>query len=304
MRRAMQYEDLCQIGVGMYGKVFKARVVGTDVWVAIKRTTILESDEGIPHTAVREIAVLRKLQHQNIVRLLDATATRQDVSLVLEFVDMDLARYMKESHGRLDPRITRSLSQQLMLGIEFCHRNSIMHRDIKPQNLLVDSKLQLKITDFGLARMYSVPVPAYTREIVTLWYRAPELLLQGRHFGGVLYSPSVDIWSAGCVIAEMATPGCRPVFSGTSEIETIFMIFQRLGSPTIEEWPGLADMPCFSMRFPKWKKTGWADSQTGMGVAGIDLLDKCTMYDPVRRISARASLVHAYCMAEDEEAVA
>jgi serine/threonine protein kinase len=180
----MQYEDLCQIGAGMYGKVFKARVVGTDVWVAIKRTTILESDEGIPQTAVREIAVLRKLQHQNIVRLLDATATRQDVSLVLEFVDMDLARYMKESHCHLDPRITRSLSQQLMLGIEFCHRNSIMHRDIKPQNLLVDSKLQLKITDFGLARMYSVPVPVYTREIVTLWYRAPEILLQGWRFGG------------------------------------------------------------------------------------------------------------------------
>jgi serine/threonine protein kinase len=101
----------------------------------------------------------------------------------------------------------------------------------------------------------------------------------------------------------MATPGCRPVFSGSSEIETIFMIFQRLGSPTIEEWPGLADMPGFSTRFPKWKKTGWADSQTGMGVAGIDLLDKCTMYDPARRISARASLVHAYIMAEDEEAV-
>ena len=295
----MQYEELHQIGYGVYGTVYKARVVGTKTFVAIKRTTITASDDGIPQTSIREIAVLQKVQHPHVVRLLEVKATRQDVSLVFEFAEMDLAHYQKSVHGAMAPKIIKSLTQQLMLGIEYCHRNSIMHRDLKPQNLLIDCKLQLKIADFGLARIYTVPVPAYTAPVSTLPYRAPELLL-----GCTLYSLPVDIWSAGCVIAEMATPGCHPVFLSSSEIETIFKIFKRLGSPTIEEWPGLADMARFSMRFPKWKKTGWANLQTGMGVAGIDLLDKCTMYDPRRRISARASLVHAYCMAEDEEAVA
>jgi len=218
-RRAMEYEDVCPIGAGRYGKVFKARVVGTDVCVAIKHMMILDG-QGIPQSAIREIAVLQQIQHPNVVRLLDTAATRHDVRLVFEFVDMDLACYMQSVCGRMDPKITRSLSTQLMLGIEFCHRNSIMHRDLKPQNLLIDSKLQLKIADFGLARMLVVPVPAYTTNVVTLWYMAPELLL-----GGTLYSLSLDIWSAGCVIAEMATPGCHPVFGGSSQIATIFMIF-------------------------------------------------------------------------------
>ena len=180
----MQYEALGQIGAGRYGDVFKARVVGTETFVAIKRTRIADLAEGIPQTSIREIAALRKVQHPNVVRLLDVAATRQHVSLVFGFVDMDLAQYARSVGGAIQPKIIKSLSQQLALGIEFCHRNGIMHRDLKPQNLLVDSNLQLKIADFGIARMYLVPVPAYTAKVVTLWYRAPELLL-----GGTLYGP-------------------------------------------------------------------------------------------------------------------
>ena len=293
----MQYEALGQIGAGRYGDVFKARVAGTETFVAIKRTRIADLAEGIPQTSIREIAALKKVQHPNVVRLLDVAATRQHVSLVFEFVDMDLAQYARSVGGAIEPKIIKSLSHQLMLGIEFCHRNGIMHRDLKPQNLLVDSNLQLKIADFGIARMYSVPVPAYTAKVVTLWYRAPELLL-----GGTLYGPPLDMWSAGCVIAEMATPGFRPVFGGTSEIETIFMIFRRLGTPTAEVWPALADLPGFSARFPKWRATGWEHLESSMGVAGIDLLCKCTMYDPRHRLSARAALVHPYSVAADEVA--
>ena len=288
------YINMTMIGRGAYGVVYKATKVDTGSAVAIKRTRLDDPQEtdGIPMSALREIAVLKVVEHPNIVRLLDVTTSPRDISLVFEFSEMDLKRYMLDVGGAMDPKIIKSLSEQLMKGIECCHRNAIIHRDVKPQNLLIDYKLQLKIADFGLARMFKVPVPSYTTEVMTLWYRPPELLL-----GSTLYSVPADIWSVGCVIAEMATPGCNPVFGGcTSEISTIFEIFKKLGTPTFEEWPGLAGMPSFKMRFPTWTRQGWADLRNTMGDAGIDLLDRCMQYDPGRRISARRAIVHhPYC---------
>ena len=290
------YINMTMIGRGAYGVVYKATKVDTGSAVAIKRTRLDDPQEtdGIPMSALREIAVLKVVEHPNIVRLLDVTTSPRDISLVFEFSEMDLKRYMLDVGGAMDPKIIKSLSEQLMKGIECCHRNAIIHRDVKPQNLLIDYKLQLKIADFGLARMFKVPVPSYTTEVMTLWYRPPELLL-----GSTLYSVPADIWSVGCVIAEMATPGCNPVFGGcTSEISTIFEIFKKLGTPTFEDWPGLAGMPLFKARFPTWtgQVPGWADLRNTMGDAGIDLLDRCMQYDPGRRISARRAIVHhPYC---------
>lgn len=177
-----------------------------------------------------------------------------------------------------------------MCGIDYCHSRRIMHRDLKPQNILIDNEDNLKIADFGMARAFCIPIPKYTHEVVTTWYRSPEIL-----FGCETYSLGVDIWSAGCILGEMATGAA--LFHGDSEIDTIFQIFRKLGTPTEAEWPGLSLLPDFKVTFPKWTRRPWTDirnTSAQLGTAGTDLLDHMLRYDPVRRISAKQSLLHEY----------
>jgi len=277
------------LGEGTYGKVYKARQVSTGELVAMKESKE-SSDEGVPSTAIREVALVRELSHPNVVRLLDVFCSTKKLVLVFEFCEHDLKKYMKSVQCKMDPKVIQHMSHQLCDGIQFCHANRILHRDLKPQNLLIDSHLRLKIADFGLARSYTVPVPKYTHEVVTVWYRPPEILLGCTH-----YSVPVDIWGVACVIAEMATGA--PLFAGDSEIDTIFKVFQKLGTPTVEEWPGLLDLPQFKPAFPKWPRKSWENirnTKAQVGANGIDLIEKLMMYDPKRRISARAALQHRY----------
>merc|ERR1719329_160547 len=132
-------------------------------------------EEGVPSTAIREVALLKEISHENVVKLLDVFCSTNKLVLVFEYVDNDLKKYMRSVGNQLTPATVKDLSHQLMKGIEFCHASRILHRDLKPQNLLIDKAMCLKIADFGLARAYSVPVPKYTHEVVTVWYRAPEI---------------------------------------------------------------------------------------------------------------------------------
>merc|ERR1719311_757161 len=243
-------------------------------------------EDGVPSTAIREIAILKELTHENIVRLIDVFCKPGELVLVFELLDSDLKKHMKALSGRLQPAQVRDFARQLLKGVEFCHANRIIHRDLKPQNLLIDSSLRLKIADFGLARAFSLPMPQYTHEVVTVWYRPLEILL-----GSKLYSLPVDQWGVGCIIAEMATGG--PLFAGDSEIDTSFKIFQKLGTPTEAMWPGLAQLPDFKPTFPKWQPKGWANIRNTLaqlGTVGIDLLEHLMRYNPATRISARSAL--------------
>mmetsp|Transcript_28392 Transcript_28392/g.56771 ORF Transcript_28392/g.56771 Transcript_28392/m.56771 type:complete len:266 (+) Transcript_28392:2-799(+) len=248
-------------------------------------------EEGIPSTALREIALLKELSHENVVKLLDVFCSTKRLVLVFEFLPQDLKKHMRALGGKqMEPKVIKSMAYQLCKGTEFCHANRILHRDLKPQNLLIDRQLRLKIADFGLARAYSVPIPKYTHEVVTVWYRAPEILL-----GSQLYSVPVDMWSIGCILGEMAT--LQPLFAGDSEIDTIFKIFQKLGTPTLAEWPQLEELPEFKATFPKWKHRGWdniRNTKAQVGAEGTDLLDKLLAYDPKKRISARRAMLHPY----------
>merc|ERR1719277_1027337 len=197
---------------------------------------------------------------------------------------------MKRTGPCLSPAVVRSFQLQLMKGIHFCHSHRILHRDLKPQNILIDSVGNLKIADFGMARAFSVPIPKYTHEVVTTWYRAPEIL-----FGSQEYSLPIDVWSAGCILGEMATG--TALFHGDSEIDTIFQIFRKLGTPTEAEWPGLSTLPDFKPTFPKWRRRSWEDIRGAagqLGPAGTQLIDDMLTYDPRRRDSIRQALAHPY----------
>jgi serine/threonine protein kinase len=285
-----QYETMDVLGEGTYGKVLKAKCRQTGEFRALKHMKISNQDEGVPSTAIREIAILKQLSHRNIVQLVDVFCKPGELVLVFELLDSDLKKFMKARNGSLQPKQVQIFARQLLMGMEFCHANRVIHRDLKPQNLLIDANMRLKIADFGLARAFSLPIPQYTHEVVTVWYRPLEILL-----GSKLYSIPVDLWGVGCIFAEMATGA--PLFPGDSEIDTAFKIFQKLGTPTEAMWPGLSELPDFKPTFPKWQPKGWANirnTQAQVGATGINLLDRLMCYNPATRISARGALQHAY----------
>jgi cyclin-dependent kinase 2 len=176
---------------------------------------------------------------------------------------------------------------QLVSGISYCHSHRVLHRDLKPQNLLIDKNNVVKLADFGLARAFGVPIGIITHEVVTLWYRAPEILLGSR-----TYSTPVDMWSAGCIFAELANNS--PLFPGDSDIDQIFRIFRVLGTPNEEMWKGITSLPDYKANFPQWSPKSFADVVPGLDEAGLDLLTRMLRYDPGKRISAKEALKHPY----------
>jgi len=270
--------------------------------VAIKKMKPEHEEEGVPSTAIREVAVLKNADHPNVVRLLDVHCTVGRMQLVFEYVDCNLKEYVRK-HGSdigqgvkcVSKGTVRNLQLQLIRGIDYCHAQRVIHRDLKPQNILIEeATVTLKIADFGMARAFALPMPIYTHEVVTTWYRAPEIL-----FGSQEYSLPVDAWSAGCIMGELATG--KALFCGDSEIDTIFQIFQKLGTPSDAEWPGLTRLPDFKAIYPQWKRRPWSlirNTVAQLGPLGTQLLDALLTYDPRQRITARQALKHPY-FAED-----
>jgi len=285
------------LGEGTYGKVYKARNRHSNRIVALKKMPVDWDEEGLPSTFFREIALLKALAgHRHVVELLDIFAFSKKIVLIFEFLDSDLKKFMRIRGNCLSADLVKKLAWQLLLGVEFCHAHCVLHRDIKPQNLLIDhsgpdNEVLLKLADFGLSR-HSYPLARkYTQEVVTVWYRAPELLL-----GSGLYSAPLDIWSCGCVIAEMAVG--RPLFNGDSEIDTIFRIFKLLGTPSEERWPGCGKLPNFKMMFPKWPVGNWAarypQATKQLNTQGVEMVASLLVYDPRGRLSAKHAVHHPF----------
>jgi len=286
-----RYAKIEKVGEGTYGVVYKARDTGTNQIVALKKIRLEAEDEGVPSTAIREISLLKELKDDNIVRLLDIVHADQKLYLVFEFLDVDLKRYIENgnrNHTPIQLDVVKKFTHQLNSGLLYCHSHRILHRDLKPQNLLIDKRTNLKLADFGLARAFGIPMRTYTHEVVTLWYRAPEVLLGSRN-----YSTAVDMWSVGCIFAEMVMQG-NPLFPGDSEIDQIFKIFQILGTPNEEAWPGVSKLPDYKPTFPQWSRQDVARVILGLDEVGLDMLKRTLTYDSSKRISAKRALVHPY----------
>ncbi|XP_010913881.1 cyclin-dependent kinase B2-2 [Elaeis guineensis] len=295
--RAMDlYEKLEKVGEGTYGKVYKAREKATGRIVALKKTRLPEDDEGVPPTTLREVSLLRMLSiDPHVVRLLDLKQGENKegksiLYLVFEYMDTDLRKYIKSfrhTGKMIPPKIVKTLMYQLCKGVAFCHGHGILHRDLKPHNLLMDRKrMMLKIADLGLSRAFTIPLKKYTHEILTLWYRAPEVLLGATH-----YSTPVDIWSVGCIFAELVTT--QALFAGDSELQQLLHIFRLLGTPNEEVWPGVSKLANWH-EFPQWSPKSLLSVVPNLDSKGIDLLTRMLQYHPSNRISAKKAMEHPY----------
>ncbi|KAI5825596.1 Pkinase-domain-containing protein, partial [Schizophyllum commune Tattone D] len=275
-------------GQGAFGEVYKARSRLSGQIVALKVTR-----PGRDTAVSREIAFLKKLVHVNIIRLRDVVHTAQEPTLVLEFCGSDLLQYMQQygHHGALRPDEVRSFMSQLLQGTAFCHRNWIAHCDLKPSNLLIDSRKVLKLADFGCAcecRPGSVRQTLTTQD-GTYWYRAPEQL----PWSSNVYGASGDVWSCGCVFGEMIQG--TPLFQGQDEADQLHCIMRIIGTPATRtlqrmmkdsRWPQFRTLP----RYPRSLRqfVPRATSET------FELLRYLLKFNPARRITADMALRHPY----------
>ncbi|CAH2089686.1 unnamed protein product [Euphydryas editha] len=283
-----KYEKLEKIGEGTYGTVFKAKNKETHEIVALKRVRLDDDDEGVPSSALREICLLKELKHKNIVRLYDVLHSEKKLTLVFEHCDQDLKKYFDSLNGEIDLDVVKSFMYQLLRGLAFCHSHNVLHRDLKPQNLLINKNGELKLADFGLARAFGIPVKCYSAEVVTLWYRPPDVL-----FGAKLYTTSIDMWSAGCIFAELANSG-RPLFPGSDVDDQLKRIFKLLGTPNEDTWPGVTQLPDYKPLAAYQPSLGLAQVVPRLPARGRDLLTRLLTCNPALRMPADDAMAHAY----------
>lgn len=301
---AETYDIFEEIGRGAYGIVHKGAHKTTGSTVAMKHIFFnqYKSKNGLPVSIIREIATLRELNHPNVVKLLDINQMQPlSYCLIFEYLAQDLKIFidrsqtginLAERHG-LSPPIIKNFMKQILRGVAFCHSHRILHRDLKPGNLLIsaDGKT-LKLADFGLARLCGLSSCSYTQEVVTLWYRAPELIL-----GTEEYFSSVDVWSIGCIFAEMITG--FPLFRGKSDIDQLFSIFEKRGTPNHNIWPGYSNLMHYNELFPQWNQRHISElvklNLFGcMSSAAGDLLERLLQLDPSRRLACNQALKHCW----------
>ena len=284
-----QFQQLEKLGEGTYATVYKGRNRQLGTLVALKEIN-LDSEEGTPSTAIREISIMKELRHENIVTLYDVIHTENKLTLVFEHMDKDLKKYMDaygNRNGSLPAPVVKSFMFQLLKGIAFCHDNRVLHRDLKPQNLLINDKGQLKLGDFGLARAFGIPVNTFSNEVVTLWYRAPDVLLGSRN-----YTTSIDMWSAGCILAEMFSG--KPLFTGSSNEDQLKKIFRIMGTPNERTWPGVSSYPNYKSDFSVFIPQDLRILIPSIEPGALDLVQGLLQMRPEMRISARQALNHEW----------
>ncbi|KAM7261988.1 hypothetical protein ACFE04_021065 [Oxalis oulophora] len=284
-KSADSYDKLAKIGQGTYSNVYKARDRETGKIVALKKVRFDTSEPQSVKFMAREIMILQKLDHPNVIKLRGVATSRMHYSLylVFDFMQSDLTKIICQ--GLNEPQV-KCYMQQLLYGLQHCHERGILHRDLKSSNLLIDKKGVLKIADFGLANVF-IPKPKLplTSRVVTLWYRAPELLL-----GSTDYDVGIDLWSVGCLLAEMFTG--KPIMPGRTEVEQLHRIFKLCGSPSDDYWKKMK-LPA-SFRPPQYYKPTFQETFKDLPSTSFDLLTSLLSLDPANRGTAAFALTSLF----------
>ncbi|ORX90494.1 Pkinase-domain-containing protein [Basidiobolus meristosporus CBS 931.73] len=289
-RHVDNFEKLNKISEGSYGVVYRARDRDTGEIVALKRLKLDKETNGFPVTSLRELHTLLVAKHPNIVNVREIVVgdSLNSIFIVMDFIEHDLKALMEDMKSPFLQSEIKTLMIQLLSAIALLHDNWIIHRDLKTSNLLLNNRGEIKVADFGLARKYGSPLGPMTQLVVTLWYRAPELLL-----GAKEYSTAIDIWSVGCIFGELINN--EPLFPGRGEIEQLDKIFRLLGMPNEKIWPGFSNLPhAQNITFVNQPYNNLRNRFPYVTESGLDLLSKLLTYDPEKRITAEEALQHPY----------
>ncbi|XP_024131417.2 cyclin-dependent kinase-like 1 isoform X2 [Oryzias melastigma] len=289
-----KYEKIAKIGEGSYGVVFKCRNRETGQIVAIKKFVESEDDPIIRKIALREIRML-KLKHANLVNLMEVFRRKRKLHLVFEYCDHTVLNELDRHPRGVPEHLVKSITWQTLQAVNFCHKQNCIHRDVKPENILITKQQVIKLCDFGFARILTGPSDYYTDYVATRWYRAPELLV-----GDTQYGPPVDVWAIGCVFAELLSG--IPLWPGKSDMDQLYLIRKTLGDltprhqqvfSTNQYFCGLP-IPEPQEREPLEQKYPNLSQQT------LSLMKSCLKMDPSERLSCEQLLQHPYfsCMRE------
>eukprot|EP00128_Syssomonas_multiformis_P008355 Colp12_sorted_trinity150504_noHs@25989 len=284
-----KYEKLGKIGEGSYGVVIKARHKETGQVVAIKKFLESEDDPQIRKIALREVRMLKQLKHGNLVNLLEVFRRKRKLHLVFEFIDRTVLDELDINPNGLDEKTVKKIINQVLKAVHFCHSHNIIHRDVKPENILVTKNHVVKLCDFGFARSLGGPGAVYTDYVATRWYRAPELLV-----GDTQYGTSVDVWAIGCVFAEILTG--HPLWPGKSDIDQLHHIISTLGQLTQRHQEIFSNNAFFSgMSIPcPDRQVTLAERFPHLPEATLDFMKCCLCLEPSERLSCAQLLEHRY----------
>ena len=298
-----KYEVLGVVGEGAYGIVYKCRNKETNQFVAIKKFKEVE-DELVQKTMRRELKMLQTLKHPNIVDFQEAFIHKGNLFLVFEYVEKNLLELLEESPDGIDPKLIRSFVFQMCKAIHYLHSKNMIHRDVKPENLLISENMELKLCDFGFARKICLDdknnnIDAMTDYVATRWYRSPELLLSNG-----IYGPEVDYWAVGCIMGELADG--NPMFPGENETDQLDCIIKVLGNLPEELVNMYYENPIYNgkelLRVPRPESLE-RRYMGKLGPTAIDFLKGLLQLDPNKRLNGDNVFKHKYfaCFMKDPE---
>ncbi|XP_047993954.1 cyclin-dependent kinase-like 4 isoform X2 [Leguminivora glycinivorella] len=285
-----RYEKLAKLGEGSYGLVYKCRNRDTGEVVAVKKFVENEDDPLIRKIALREIRMLKNLKHPNLVNLIEVFRRKRKLHLVFEYCDHTVLNELEKHPAGCPELLSKQIIWQTLQGVAYCHRHNCIHRDVKPENILLTSDGVVKLCDFGFARIIS-PGESYTDYVATRWYRAPELLV-----GDTQYSAPVDVWAIGCVFAELLSS--EALWPGKSDLDQLYLIRKTLGDLLPRHMTIFSQNTFFQgMALPEPTSLEPLESKLPQRYAHNELvigfLKKCLDKDPMMRWTCEQLLRHA-----------